>query len=356
MEADMTLVITPVQSHLFSLPLGFTMRPALMEDVDVVTDLLNDYSRYLLDVEMFRAKDILSDWSLPVFDMQACTRVVVAPDGRLVGYAELWDVTEPFVKKTLWARVHPAYLGLGIGSSLVAWAEEQSRSWIERSPQDARVVLHVSANVLDEKATGLFEQLNFDPIRTFWRMVIELQEEPQASVNPEGISIRPVSNRQEERMAITAVYESFQDHWGFVREPVEAYVNRWLYYIDHNDEYDPAFWFMAIDASAESGNQVAGVSLCYKRSFDDPAMGWVGSLGVRRPWRKRGLGLALLKHSFIELYRRGQHKIGLGVDSGSLTGATRLYEKAGMHSDPRFTMKLYEKELRSGVDLLTQSI
>jgi len=352
----MTLVLTPIQTNIFSLPQGFTMRPAQMEDVDAVADTLNAYSRYLLDVDKFRAKDILSDWTLPTFDMETSTRVVVSPDGRLVGYAELWDLTEPFVKKNLWARVHPDFLGLGIGSSLVSWAEVQSRSWIDRSPQDARVVLHVSANILDVKATGLFDLLGFNHIRTFWRMVIELNEEPQAPTWPDRISIRSVANRQEEHIAITAVYESFQDHWGFVREPVEAYVDRWLYYIDHNDEYDPALWFMAVDGTVESGDQVAGVSLCFKQSYDDPAMGWVGSLGVRRPWRKRGLGLALLQHSFIELYRRGQRRIGLGVDAGSLTGATRLYEKAGMRSDSRFTMNLYEKELRPGADLLTQSI
>ena len=352
----MTLVLTPIQQDIFPLPQGFTMRPAQMEDAEAVTDMLNAYSRYLLDMEKFKTKDIITDWTLPAFDLQTCTRVVVSPDGRLVGYAELWDVIEPFVKKNLWARVHPAFLGIGIGSALVTWAEEQSRRWIDRAPLDARVVFHVSANILDAKADDLFEHLGFSHIRTFWRMVIELQEEPRSPAWPEGISVRSIVGGQEERLAISAVYESFQDHWGFVPEPVEAYVDRWLYYINHNEDYDPDLWFMAVDASNGSGEQVAGISLCSKKSFDDPGLGWVGSLGVRRPWRKQGLGLALLQHSFVELYRRGQRRIGLGVDAGSLTGATRLYEKAGMHSDPRLTMDLYEKELRPGADLLTHSI
>ena len=83
-------------------------------------------------------------------------------------------------------------------------------------------------------------------------------------------------------------------------------------------------------------------------------MGWVDTLGVRRPWRRQGLAEALLYHSFRELRRRGRTSVGLGVDASSLTGATRLYEKAGMRAIRKFTR--YEKELRPGTDLKTQMI
>ena len=83
-------------------------------------------------------------------------------------------------------------------------------------------------------------------------------------------------------------------------------------------------------------------------------MGWVGTLGVLRPWRKSGLGLALLRHSFNEFYRRGKHKVGLGVDAENLTGALRLYQNAGMHVHQTFDN--YEKELRPGVEISTQTL
>ena len=47
-------------------------------------------------------------------------------------------------------------------------------------------------------------------------------------------------------------------------------------------------------------------------------------------------------------------KVGLGVDGASLTGATRLYEKAGMHIFRQFDA--YEKDLRPGEDLSTQAL
>ena len=66
-------------------------------------------------------------------------------------------------------------------------------------------------------------------------------------------------------------------------------------------------------------------------------------LAVRRPWRQHGLGMALLRHSFGEFHRRGARKVGLGVDSENTTGATRLYERAGMHVAQQFDF--FEKVL-----------
>lgn len=74
--------------------------------------------------------------------------------------------------------------------------------------------------------------------------------------------------------------------------------------------------------------------------------GFVDKLGVRRPWRRRGIALALLYTVFGEFYRRDTHTIILGVDSQSETGAVQLYQRAGMWME-RETIS-YEKELRPG--------
>ncbi len=66
------------------------------------------------------------------------------------------------------------------------------------------------------------------------------------------------------------------------------------------------------------------------------------------------MGLAFLQHSFGEFYRRGKRKVSLGVDAENLTGALRLYEKAGMHVHRQFDT--YEKEIRPGVEISVQSL
>jgi len=102
------------------------------------------------------------------------------------------------------------------------------------------------------------------------------------------------------------------------------------------------------------GEEVAGICLCRSHGYDDPDVGYVNTLGVRRFWRKRGIGLALLRHAFCELYQRGQRKAGLGVDAENLTGALRLYENAGMYIYRVFDR--YEKELRPGQEISVQSL
>jgi GNAT superfamily N-acetyltransferase len=105
---------------------------------------------------------------------------------------------------------------------------------------------------------------------------------------------------------------------------------------------DPGLWFLAEDAAT---GELAGV--CLTRIAPGTG-GWIGPVGVRRPWRKRGLGLALLHATFAELHRRGIPAASLSVDADSPTGAPRLYTRAGMH--PIQSIILCRQELRAGKD------
>jgi mycothiol synthase len=86
---------------------------------------------------------------------------------------------------------------------------------------------------------------------------------------------------------------------------------------------------------------LVGAALAYQRT----EQGWVRVLGVRQAWRRRGVGLALLQHVFACFYERGMATVGLGVDAASPTGATRLYERAGMHLYE--DLDTYERVLRA---------
>lgn len=74
-----------------------------------------------------------------------------------------------------------------------------------------------------------------------------------------------------------------------------------------------------------------------------PPTSWINVLGVRRPWRRRGVARALLLHAFAEFRGRGKRGAGLGVDGLNTTGAVRLYEQAGMHVARRYDQ--YKKPL-----------
>jgi ribosomal protein S18 acetylase RimI-like enzyme len=177
---------------------------------------------------------------------------------------------------------------------------------------------------------------------------------PPVPALPEEIAIRTFGalpgTREERLLALLHTERGiFQDHWGYVEHPFDQEYQDWIHVIDHDPDHDPALWFLAME-----GDEIAGVALCTPKMAEDPDMAYVESLGVRRPWRRQGIALALLHHAFGAFYRRGQRKVALDVDAGSLTGATRLYEKAGMHVVRQSAS--YEKELRPGKDLSTQAI
>ena len=169
-------------------------------------------------------------------------------------------------------------------------------------------------------------------------MAIEIDSQPPGPEWPEGVTVRNFLPGQDERAVYETVAEAFQDHWGYLQPTFESWQREWF-----KDRFDPSLWWLAFD-----GEELAGTALC-TYLID---MGWVRSLAVRRPWRGRGLGTALLHAAFADFYRRGKRKVGLGVDSQNLTGATRLYERAGMRVVRQFDQ--YRKVLRPGRDLTAQ--
>jgi ribosomal protein S18 acetylase RimI-like enzyme len=157
-------------------------------------------------------------------------------------------------------------------------------------------------------------------------MVAPLDDPPAAAVWPEGVELRPLDPDRDLERIYQADEEAFKDHWGSAPMSFETWRGLLV-----PPDWDPSLWFIAWD-----DDEIAGISLCRPSAEGDPDLGWVELLAVRRPWRRRGLALALLLHSFAELRARGRLKVGLGVDAENLTGAVRLYERAGMAPTQQF--------------------
>jgi ribosomal protein S18 acetylase RimI-like enzyme len=213
---------------------------------------------------------------------------------------------------------------------------------MSRAPAGERVVLRQQRLSTDAPARELLTARGYRVVRYAFHMIIELAEPPPPPAVPTGITIRPFIRDREGRALVRTLREAFRDNWGYVERPFEEEVQRWMHLLDRDPEHDPSpFWFVATE-----GQDIAGVCLCKPRQAGDPEMAWIYVVGVRPPWRRRGLGLGLLHHSFGKLYRYGAQRIGLEVDTQNPTGATRLYEKAGMHVERRYDS--FEKGLRPG--------
>ena len=332
------------------LPAGFTARGAHLEDVEAALALFNRWSHSIIGRdEITDAQALRNEWKSPGFDPLSDIRVISAPDGQMVGYIEVWTTMKPAIHPWIWGRVDPDFGSLGIGTWLLQWAEQRAVRALDDMPGDLRFAPRVGTYREAEGSRKLFEDLGYRYIRSSYHMLIQMDAPVPEPEFPEGISLRPFNPETDSEAVYRADADAFRDHFGFVEVPFEIGFERFKHFTIDAQDFDPSLWFLAMD-----GDQIAGFSLCRSHSYDDPNLGWVGELGVRRTWRKRGLGLALLRHSFNEFYRRGYRKVGLGVDAQNLTGALRLYERAGMHVHQAFD--LYEKELRPGKEISVQSL
>jgi len=231
--------------------------------------------------------------------------LVIVDDGRVVGYFDLWLEDD---------QVDIDVAAPGIWDEALDTAESTARAL---GAKRTRTFV-----VADHEVEPIVTGRGYRPIRTSWTMEIEFGvEAPAESPVPDGVDIRPYRHLEDEHALYEAHVEAFADHWEYHREPFE----QWREFTVRSRNFDPALWLVAW-----AGDDVAGYALNFPERAGDPGYGWVGTLGVRRPWRRQGVGEALLRRSFAALHARGIRKVRLSVDAESPTGATRLYERAGM--------------------------
>lgn len=321
------------------LPEGFTVRPPTTEDVKTTTALIR-----LCDIaehgdSIATESGTAAGWSEIIETLKDAASLVFTPDGQLVGYSRARNVAD--VKFYVFVRVHPDFAHIGLQAYLLHRMEGFVRQCASTILGDARIAMEAWIVEANMAMRNLFEQHGFFIVRSTWRMEIEIEHTPPEPLLPEGIIIRPFVPGQDERATFAANDEAFRDHWGHV----PGNYNEWLRWAIEREDFDPNIYFLACD-----NDQIAGVSLCLQK----PDLGWVDDLSVRRPWRHKGVGMALMQHTFREFYRRGISKVALDVDSQNLTGATRLYQRAGMHKT--HCNNTFEKEIRPGVELSTQTL
>ena len=232
--------------------------------------------------------------------------------------------------------VHPDSRGRGIGRALVNAVEARVRERLEAEPASGRAVLHLAHLVGDDTAAELLALEGFHHVRSFFRMVIDLVDEPPRPIWPAGLELRPLDVERDGRAIHATDVAAFSQEWGYHVRPYDEWFERLFV----TPRVDPA-----LPVVAWAGDEVAGFTLCYPKRMGD--WGWISVLGVAPAWRRQGLGLALLQESFRRIRATGETVAALGVDSENPTGATRLYERAGMRV--LWQADVWEKELsRSG--------
>lgn len=328
------------------LPERWTCRPATTEDAAEANRLFNERSQHFYGTNQTTEDEIRAWMSMPHFDLSRDTYTLRDESDALRGWAHLRDPGEPYV--ALHAGISVAIEHMHdprIWDALVEWCDSRAREYIAMAPAEARVTLWLTGLSTDTDRCQAIERAGAQRIRVGHRMRIDLHDDLPEPVWPDGVAVRTYQHEDDLEALVAATQESFADHWGHVDSPLEEEIKRWRERIGADKSFDPSLWYLAVD-----GRQIAGFALCSPDIGGDPARSELDPLAVRAAWRRKGIGLALLHHAFREALARGQAAVELEMDSENLTGAARLYERAGMHVIRR--EYIYEKELRPGTDLV----
>jgi len=347
-EANLRRKAGDRRKTMIGLPDGYTARPATIEDGNAIVSFLNAYYRQLIGRDVSSAEQLASQLRMPGIDLAEDTRLVFDAEGNVAALADALHFA-PHVTVQAQGTVGHEHQGKGIGTAVLDWIEKRALRALDLAPAEARVILMQSLDDRETSASAFLRQRGFTECRHFFRMLIDMAERPPEPQWPDGTSVRSIEPEVDLEAAYRASRDAFKDHWGHVDTPFEEGIQRIRHRIENDPDFDASLRFVAQD-----GDEIAAICNASPKDGGDATTGYIETLGVRRPWRRRGLALALLLHTFGTFYDRGTRKVALHVDTESLTGATRLYEKAGMTVDE--LNHAFEKELRAGVDLSTQRV
>ncbi len=168
-------------------------------------------------------------------------------------------------------------------------------------------------------------------MRVFRELRVELEAPPPPPTWPAGLRVDPFDPERDAIEFHAAHQEAFADMWDYTPRDFGSWSKGHL----ETDRFDPALWCVV-----RAGDEIAAGTIC---AGDTYGGGWVEVLFTRRPWRRKGVGAALLGDAFGRFWGRGEQSVGLSVDAASDTGAFRLYERAGM--TPVLGWAVYEKEV-----------
>ncbi|WP_426452981.1 GNAT family N-acetyltransferase [Paenibacillus sp. S-38] len=283
------------------------------DDAQAVSDLV-----IACDVEDFGFPDfdlseLLDMWS--GFDLERNVWIAENADNTIVGYAFLEEDSDE--KLFSYGFVLPSARGTGIGTALLAALETRAGELAAASGRHKR--LQNVVPTLRTDAQELVQGRGFTPVRLFKRMSIRMEAAPAQPVLPEGVTLAPFLPHRDGRSVYDAYIETFADHWDFAAPEYAIWAEQLS-----RPSFGPEWWLIA----RGSAGDIAGFALARMR--EDTL--YIQQIGVRGPFRGKGLGLALLQTAFHKAYAAGQPNVSLGVDTSSATGAFRLYEKAGMQA------------------------
>ena len=300
----------------------YFVRPAKPGDLDAVYELIAKQNTLDYGTALRTIDDLRKSWENINIETDTCT---AHADNHLAGYAELLEGDSLYIYLADRGNIDLAF-------QLMTILEEKA---LAHKTETVKLFTKISEK--NNTLLQLFASKGYRSNLSFFIMELAMDGPPPAPQWPEGIAVRTFVRDQDEQATYQADEEAAEDKGYHTPLSYEDWIKRMR--ID-KESFDPSLWFLAWDE-----NEIAGAALNVYSGESNT--GWVDHLSVRRAWRKRGIGKALLSHSLGEFYGRGVKHVRLSVDSRSLTNAPRLYEQVGMKTIQQY--HIYTKEIENKV-------
>ena len=300
-----------------------TIRPYVEADAEAIADLMNTIDAEHGAEAGWTGGELRSFFKAWLRDPATDSRLVMTPDGVLAAVGIVSPPPDGGQRADMFGGVHPDHQGRGLGRELFAWQYERVRRLHTDTAPDAPWHVETGASVDDQAAIRLFERLGFGPVRYFFEMIAPLDSQRDEMTLPDGLVAVPYTPELAKPL-YEAHMEAFSDHWGFQRRPFAKWVIRTV----ESEEFRPDLTRIAFD-----GDEIAGYVLAYNNV---EGREYIGQVGTRRPWRKRGLASSLISASLAAAVADGKSTASLGVDADSPTGAVGVYERLGFEVKHKF--------------------
>lgn len=298
------------------------VRPYQPGDVRAVTALTNVIIGHAGGRSGMTIDDTASFVSGAVRDVAADSRLVFTPGGDLVAAALVGTPPAGGYRMDTAGGVHPAWRGRGLGRRLLAWQLDRARQIHRETAPDVDWSVHFDVWQGDVDTPRLFARFGLTAVRSWYTMAA--RPRPATTLSPpEGLVVRPYTPDREAEV-YAAHMDAFTDHWGFQPRGFDEWAARTV---------RAAGFVPGLSLLGYAGTDLAGYLLSYQG--DDPEALYIGHLGVRRPWRWRGLAAALLVAVLSAAGAEGRQRVTLTVDADNPSGAVGLYERVGFTVESR---------------------
>ena len=273
--------------------------------------------------------EIIDRWKSDYCVVDDDALIAVDDEGEVV--ASVWSYV-PSVAESKWRAFHDNYVRPDYRTPLVLefvleWWEARCRQRFADKDDGLPRSLWRDAYDWQVDKIALLEAHGYKPMRYYDELLADLSDPITDWSLPEGLSA--VSWESAPLDDSRAVHnEAFADHWGSQPQSVRAWAQ------NINDFLLPRASFVVYDKSEPVAYLLAAA---YPHDFDDKGRreAWIEGLGTLRPYRRKGIGSALVTLAMKEFVSMDMEFAILGVDSENPTGAYGVYQALGFAPDRR---------------------